>query len=328
MQLIDYPARVFRKCRANDPSVRYNIHRLVENNDRMPQSHGTQPSTQIIDVAGLRTQYLVAGAGPPLVLLHGIGDSAADWQWVMPGLAQHHRVYALDLPGHGGSAAPDVDYSATLYAHFTTRFLDALGVNDAVLVGHSLGGLAALCVALALPERVRALVLVDSAGLGREVNIALRLVTTPGYGDLAMMWVATPLGSVQRVLSRLPLLFANPARAPLAWLQAQYRLGQQPGFRWATLAELRSQVDLAGQRRIMVEQLRQLAMPTLLIWGEYDQVVPVEQARAALAHLQHGQLSVIPDSGHLPQIEQSQRFVAALSNFLNEGDQGSCTSNQ
>ncbi len=301
---------------------------LAENNDRMPQSQGPHLSTQTVNVAGLRTQYLVAGAGPPLVLLHGIGASAVDWQWVIPGLAQHHRVYVLDLPGHGGSAAPDVDYSAPLYAHFISDFLDALGLDDAALVGHSLGGLAALCLALTAPGRVRALVLVDSAGLGQEVNVGLRLVTTPGYGELTMMWIATPLGSVQRVLARLPMLFANPARAPVEWLREQYRLGQQAGFRRATLAELRSQVDLAGQRRIMVEQLGQLAMPTLLIWGEYDQVVPVDHARAALAHLQHGQLSVIPDSGHLPQIEQPQRFVTALSNFLDEGDQRSCGSNQ
>ena len=273
---------------------------------------------QTINVAGLRTHYLVAGAGPPLVLLHGIGESGADWQWVMPALARRYRVYAPDLPGHGESAKPVVDYSATLYARFISDFLDALDAPSAVIAGHSLAGLASVLVALTTPARIRALVLVGSAGLGREVTIMLRLVATPGYGDPGVLWSATPFGAAQRNLVRLPLLFANPNRAPLAWLAEQSRLAQEPGFLRATLVELRSQVNLLGQRWVVLDRLHQLSMPTLLIWGEYDQVVPLDQARAAHAQLQRGQLFVIPDSGHLPHVEQPDQFVTALSSFLEE----------
>ena len=109
---------------------------------------------QKIELEGLPTRYLTAGEGPPLLLLHGVGDNAFDWQWVMPALAHTYQVYSLDLPGSGGSAKPLPDYSPAFFARFTTAFLDALGVERAAVVGNSLGGLVGLRLALSGPERV------------------------------------------------------------------------------------------------------------------------------------------------------------------------------
>jgi pimeloyl-ACP methyl ester carboxylesterase len=141
-----------------------------------------------VDVNGLPTRYLRAGTtGPPLVLLHGVGDNALDWQWVMPTLARTRRVYALDLPGSGGSINPDIDYSPAFFTQFLSAFLDALEIERTAVVGNSLGGLVSLRLALSEPSRVSALGLVASAGLGREVTYALRALALPAYGRLAVV---------------------------------------------------------------------------------------------------------------------------------------------
>jgi pimeloyl-ACP methyl ester carboxylesterase len=168
-----------------------------------------------IDVGGLPTRYPRAGTtGPPLVLLHGAGDNALDWQWVMPTLARTRRVYAVDLPGSGDSVKPDVDYSPAFIIQFLSAFLDALEVERAAVVGNSLGGLVGLRLALSEPSRVSALGLVSSAGLGREVTYALRSLALPGNGKLAVAWGKRPPGAAQRALGRATLLFARPRMFP------------------------------------------------------------------------------------------------------------------
>jgi pimeloyl-ACP methyl ester carboxylesterase len=173
---------------------------------------------QNIDVGGLPVHHLTAGEGPPLVLLHALGESALDWRWVLPALARTHRVYALDLPGFGYSGKPSAEYSPAFFARFVSVYLDALGLERAAVVGNSLGGLAALRLALSEPARVGALGLVSSAGLGQEVTYALRLPTLPGYGEAAVAWGKTPLGAFQRAWSRVPLLFGRPERVPTEWI--------------------------------------------------------------------------------------------------------------
>jgi 2-hydroxy-6-oxonona-2,4-dienedioate hydrolase len=120
-----------------------------------------------VEVDGLPIRYLEAGTGPPLVLLHGAGNNSLDWQWVMPALAATHRVFAPDLPGSPDSARPAADYSPAFFERFVAAFVDALDIGRATFVGTSLGDLISLRLALSDSTRVRALVLVDSAGLGR-----------------------------------------------------------------------------------------------------------------------------------------------------------------
>jgi len=267
-------------------------------------------------VDGLGTRYLIAGTGPPLLLLHGAGDNALDWKWVMPGLAATNRVYAPDLPGSPGSVRPAADYSPAFFERFVAAFLDALSIERAAMVGNSLGGLAALRLALSEPARVTALVLVDSAGLGRAVSPALRSLALPAYGKLAVAWSKTPPGAAQRALARALLLFARPREVPLEWLQTQYRLGRSPGFLEAQLATVRAQVGLRGQREVLLDRLPSLQSPTLVVWGARDRVIPESQARDAVSRLRDVTLSLIPDCGHLPHVERPDRFVAAIDGFL------------
>jgi pimeloyl-ACP methyl ester carboxylesterase len=274
---------------------------------------------QKIEVEGLPTRYLTAGTmGPPLVLLHGVGDNALDWRWVMPALASTHHVYAPDLPGSGGSAKPLTDYSPAFFTRFVAAFLNSLGVDRATVIGNSLGGLVALRLAMAEPERVTALGLVSSGGLGREVTYALRSLALPGYGKLAVAWGKRRPGAAQRALGRAALVFARPKDAPRKWIKEQYRLARLPGFLEAQLATVRAQVGLKGQREVLVDRLAQLERPTMVVWGTRDRVLPYSQAKEAFSRLPEGYLELIPECGHLPQVEQPERFVSGLRRFLSE----------
>jgi len=272
-----------------------------------------------VEIEGLTIRYLAAGEGPPLILLHGAGDNSLDWRWVMPTLAATHRVYAPDLPGSPDSARPAAGYSPAFFERFVAGFLDRLGIGRATMAGNSLGGLVALRIALSEPARMRALVLVDSAGLGPEVNPAFTSVNVPGLGEAAMPLWRTLVGAYQRAWGRTALLFARPpASVPREWLAEQCRLALSPGYLEAHLTVLRALVSPLGQRQVLVERLSSLEVPTLVVWGARDRVFPKSQARGAVARLREGSLAVIPDCGHMPQVECPDTFLAALDDFLGE----------
>jgi pimeloyl-ACP methyl ester carboxylesterase len=270
---------------------------------------------QNVEVGGLPIRYLSAGEGPPLVLLHGAGDNALDWRWVLPALARTHHVYAPDLPGSDDSAKPAADYSPAFFERFVSGFVDALGIGRATFVGSSLGGLIALRLALSDPTRISALVLADSAGLGRTINPLFTSVNVPGLGEVAIPLWRTPAGAYQRAWARAMLLFAHPGRVPRGWLTEQCRLAQSPGYLEAHLTALRAQVRPWGQREVLVDRLSLLKMPTLIVWGARDRVYTKSQARDAVARLQEASLELIPDCGHLPHIECPEPFVAAVERF-------------
>jgi pimeloyl-ACP methyl ester carboxylesterase len=213
-------------------------------------------------------RHLTSGEGPPLVLVHTLGESAIDLSWVLPALSRDHRVYAPVLPGIGGDGESATDHSPAFFASFIAAFLDALDIERAWIVGNSLGGLIALRLALSDPARVSALGLVGSAGLGRRaISSALSLLTMPGYGEAAIALCKTPVGARQRAWGRTALLFARPWSAPRAWLAEQYRLALTPGFLEATLAALRAQVGPRGQREELPEELSLASRSRPSWWG-------------------------------------------------------------
>ncbi|HEY9860846.1 MAG TPA: alpha/beta hydrolase [Candidatus Obscuribacterales bacterium] len=274
---------------------------------------------QQINVNGLSTRYLQAGTdGLPLVLLHGTGESALDWSWVLPKLGENYRVYAPDFPGSGDSAKPIRDYSLDFFTQFTFDFLDAIAVERAVIGGNSLGGLIALRVALSRPEQITGLVLVDSTGLGEAANPLLSSLTLPIYGEIAVNGCKTPIGAVMRSRSRAALQFAHPHQIPVEWYAEQERLAQTGGFLEATLSSLRAQLTPLGQHAVMLDDLPKLQIPTLLVWGANDLIFPKSQAEAAVKRLKQGQLALVPDCGHIPPLERPEHFVSALHPFLAE----------
>lgn len=272
----------------------------------------------VVDGRVLSLAYQVAGAGPPLLLLHGLGDSALSWSGVLPALARSHTVYALDLPGFGSSSRPEASYTPDFLSAAVAAFLDALTLPAVAIAGNSPGGLVALRLALESPGRVTALALLDSAGLGRGVGLPLRLLTLPGVGGAVVARNRTPLGAWFWVLGLVAQLFAVPWRAPWPWVGQLYRMARTPGYLEATVAAARAELNLRGQRpEILVRaELPQLQIPTLVVWGRHDRLVPLRHARDAASRLPCAELAVIPGAGHAPQLEQPDATAAALQQFF------------
>lgn len=271
-----------------------------------------------VPVAGLPLHYVSAGEGPPVVLVHGQGENWATWQRVIPALARTRRVYAIDLPGAGDSGRQGrIAEPTSFYSDLLAGFLDQLGLADVALVGNSHGGLVSLRLALAGGGRVARLCLVDSAALGRETNPLLIALSLPVVGELASAWCSTHWGAAQFTWMLAQVSFSQPHRIPTAWYENVARLARTPGhLREGVIAAVRSHLGAAGQREILLEELPRLDMPTLLVWGAEDRVVPWRHGADAVGRLKHGKLVVIPDCGHLPQVEQPEAFVAALLAFL------------
>ncbi len=272
----------------------------------------------MIEVEGFRTRYLTAGTGPTVVLLHAGGESSIDWQWTISLLSNTYRVYAPDLHGFGEESHPQAKYTTSFLKRFVSQFLIELGIKEAALVGNSMGGLIAMHVALTRPVNVTALVLVDSAALGREISPLVLGTAMPGIAELGVALCMTPPGAFQRAVLKIPLLFTSINRVPNEWLMEQCRLAQTPYFLMATLSALRSQLGPWGQREVLVDQLSNLQAPTLLIWGENDMILPSAQAYKAVEHLKNGHLDVMPGCGHMPHVEQPERFTATLKAFLDQ----------
>jgi pimeloyl-ACP methyl ester carboxylesterase len=228
-------------------------------------------------------------------------------------------VLALSLPEHGESAPAVGGYAPGRdLAPLVADFLDILGVGSLHVVGNSVGGAVALRMALADPARARTLTLVDSAGLGHEVNPLLALNTLPFIGELAIMMARMPGGDVGRTSMSTAMLFAQPSRVPAEFFTEQHALGRRPGQLEASTAMARALFDTNGQREVLLDQLPTLTMPTLVIWGGCDYVLPPSQAQAAVDRLPHGRLALLADCGHLPHVECPDRFATVLSEWLAE----------
>ena len=268
-----------------------------------------------IDVSGIRTHYIAAGQGPPVVLLHGLGASVITWSETIEPLAQSFAVYALDIAGHGDSEKPDIAYTAEAGVHYLLSFLDALGLPQASVVGNSMGGFLALKAALEHPDRISRLALVDAAGLGRELALFLRVASLPLLGEL-MHW---PRFVDTRTIVRQ--VFAHPGYASSALVQEVYRTRSSSGAHRAELSALRDGVDLGGFRRrnILLERLPELRPPLLLVWGAQDRIIPVAHAYAAAQRLPSARLVVYQRCGHWPQIEMALEFNQELTAFLAQG---------
>ena len=274
-------------------------------------------SVHHVTIHGYRRAYRLAGDGPAVLLLHGIGDSSASWEPLIPRLAERCTVVAPDLLGHGESDKPRADYSVAAYANGMRDLLEVLGVERVTVVGHSLGGGVAAQLAYQYPERCERLVLVASGGVGRAVSPVLRLASAPG-AELALPLLALPLprlvgqvavgalgavghdlgrdaDEVQRVLDGLP-----DRRARVAFTRT-----------------LRSVVDVRGQVVTMRDRAYLAsAMPTLIAWGAHDGIIPVRHAELAHAALPGSRLSIYDDAGHFPHHTDPDRFLAELVDFI------------
>jgi pimeloyl-ACP methyl ester carboxylesterase len=250
------------------------------------------------------------------VLLHGVAGTSATWDAVLPRLAEHYDVLAPDLLGHGESAKPRGDYSLGAYANAVRDLLEALGENRATFVGHSLGGGVAMQFAYQFLERCERLVLVDSGGLGREVHPLLRAAALPGAG-LVLPWLSRTtsrgVGALVRGMSRLGIR-AGP---DLDETWRSFVSLEEPAARRAFIQTVRSVMDLSGQRVSANERLYLAeGLPTLIVWGENDPLLPVRHAREAHERIAGSRLEIFPGAGHFPHRDDPERFAAVLGDFI------------
>lgn len=271
-----------------------------------------------MQVHGRAVSYAEAGSGQLLLLIHGMAGTAENWRAVIEPLARAHTVIAPDFPGHGRSAPGGGDYSLGSLATGLRDLLLTLGHDRATLVGHSLGGGVAMQFTYQFPEMVERLVLVSSGGLGPEVSPILRAAALPG-ADLFIGATAEIGQRVGSALGRGLGAIGMRPNADLAEVARGYASLADAERRKAFLATLHPVVGTAGQRVAAVDRLYLAeALPLLIIWGKRDPIIPVAHAEEAHRALPNSRLEIFEGAGHLPQLEEPGRFVAALERFLAE----------
>ena len=270
---------------------------------------------------GQRVSYRMAGEGPVVLLIHGITGDSRQWNQVIPQLADRYTVLAPDLLGHGQSAKPRGDYSLGAYAVSLRDLLIVLGHRRATVVGHSLGGGIAMQFSYEYPVFCERLVLVDSGGLGPEVHPLLRAATLPGSELLLPLVAHSRLHVVGEAiglaLGRLGLELGHD----LAEVTRGYASLSDAEARRAFLHTLRAVIDYAGQRVDATDRLYLAQMiPTLIVWGRRDPLIPVKHATVAHRGMPGSRLEIFDDAGHFPQLEDPVRFTHVLVDFIESTD--------
>jgi 4,5:9,10-diseco-3-hydroxy-5,9,17-trioxoandrosta-1(10),2-diene-4-oate hydrolase len=273
-------------------------------------------SDRYINAGGIRTRYWLAGSsGPPVILIHGLGASAEIWSANVGTLAESHRVYVPDLPGFGRTEMPPrMDYSPAVYTRFIQDFMAAQGIGRASLVGHSLGGGVALRVTLDDPGLVERVVLVSSAGLGRDISLPLRIASLPHFDRV---FFKPPLQVFTLFLRRLVY---DPAAITPEFARRYYDLFFQPRSVRAFTGILRAISTLQGAKPDVLgpiwEGLGTITASVLILWGRHDRILPVSQAVEAAGKIPGARLHILESCGHMPNIEYPAEFNRIVLDFL------------
>jgi len=268
-------------------------------------------SPQIIDVDGLKVYYKETGpqGAPALLLLHGFGSSLQAWDdWSLT-LEQKYRVIRLDLPGFGlTGASPANDYSEEKDLAILTHFADKLGLEKFSVVGHSMGGKMAWSLAASQPERVQALVLMAPDGFPETKDIGTKPYEVPAI--MGLIKYVLPKYFVRKSIEPA---FSDADALNNALVNRYFDMLRAPGVRGAIL-ERSNQTIYTDP----VPRLKAIKAPTLLIWGEQDQMIPSTNAQSYANVLSNSTTVLIPKLGHLLQEEQPEKGLAAVMQFLDD----------
>lgn len=273
------------------------------------------PEAVVLD--GDRVVFRTAGEGPVLLLVHGMAGSAATWKRVFGLLSRRFTVVAPDLLGHGDSDRPPCEYSLGTHANTLRDLMDVLGHQRATVIGQSFGGGVALQLAYQFPERCERLVLVDSGGLGPDVNIILRLLSLPGAGAVLALGAAPAARAVaRRVGTWLGRAGLRLTRAGEEIWRSYASLGDADSRR-ALFRCLHDVIDWSGQTLCALRhRAPTLRMPVLIVWGADDPFIPVSHAHAAHLAIPGSRLVVFEGVTHYPHCQVPERFVEAVVDFV------------
>ena len=283
---------------------------------------------QHVRIHGEEVAYRRGGQGPVLLLLHGIAGSSGTWLAAMRLLQDDYTVLAPDFLGHGESAKPLGDYSLGNHASGIRDFLHVLDIERVTVVGQSFGGGVALQFAYQFPELCERLVLVDAGGLGREVSLLLRLITLPAAEYvMPVLFPGFARGWGDSVVKFLGDRGIRNARAIEMW--RAYRSLTEYENRQAFGRTMRAVIDPGGQSVSAISRLYLAAhLPTLIVWGEQDRIIPVAHAYQAHEAIPNSRLEIMAGVGHFPHAEEPIHFVEILRDFLCTTEPGSFTAQE
>lgn len=282
-----------------------------------PTAKALEPRVGEAILHGHRVSYRTAGTGPVILLIHGITGDSRQWNQIIPQLADRYTVLAPDLLGHGQSSKPRGDYSLGAYAVSLRDLLILLGHRRVTVVGHSLGGGIAMQFSYEYPVFCERLVLVDSGGLGPEVHPLLRAATLPGAELLLPLIAHSRLRAAGEAIGLALDRFGLELGHDLAEMIRGYASLSDTEARRAFLHTVRAVIDLTGQRVSATDRLYLAqVIPTLIVWGRRDPLIPVEHAAVAHRGIPHSRLEIFEEAGHFPQLEQPVRFARVLIDFI------------
>jgi pimeloyl-ACP methyl ester carboxylesterase len=269
----------------------------------------------VLQVEGRRVGITTTGDGPPVVLLHGIGRDRGDWRRIAPTLGEHFTVPAIDIEGFGASEPWGASVSLASMARAVRSTLVAVGEHRPVrLVGNSMGGAVALRIAADDPSTVERLVLISPAGFGRDAMLGLRLLTVPGLGQALLALDASPVSLrlhallVDREPTARELAAASAHRLRRRAMRRQYLQVVRDLGAWSGIRE--------DWRREVLGALAAAGLPTLVLWGDRDTVLPYAHLAAVRRAVPHAETVPLPGLGHMPQLEQPERIAGLLTDFL------------
>jgi pimeloyl-ACP methyl ester carboxylesterase len=255
--------------------------------------------TANITINKRNVSYLYGGKGDSLVVIHGGGGGVNAWSDNLELLTEHYTVYAPDLPGFGNSQSIDDRFSVPEYVDFLERFTGELGLDQFYLMGHSVGGGIAIQYALDYPKKINSLVLISSLFLGQEIAFWARYLSSP---------------SILRHLGVTGLVMFDA----LSWFirQFSFSFSLKPPYTRVQIGIGKSIMSLKGQTTVLLDELARLVMPTLLVWGAKDGVVPVKHAYAAARVIPDCRVHIFENGGHHIHNQNSQEFSRLLVSFL------------
>jgi len=257
-----------------------------------------------VSVYGQNIHYAETGEGPPVILLHGLWGGLNEWEPILDRMSETNRVIVMDFIGFHGSAKPDVQFHNALLSQFLVGFIKELGLSDVTLMGHAMGANTATYTAFHHPASISALILVDGAGY-RNPERDLSKPPSEGMIRFRRMATGSSLAATRGLLERR---VADKTLITEAWVEEAFEL-------WVNSARAIGDMLLEGGD-LTEEEMQQIRLPTLVVWGAEDKVFSPDNAERLRQDIEGTEVRIIEASGHLPQIEQTNAFLSSVLPFL------------